>query len=248
MVTVHRVPVVDEEDEIFDIAESWRDYIEVAEQHAAHLDQYEETVGHVSESPYSIDQVMERLVDSYDDLQLERSWVDRQLEKSSLRGHASYPHLDFDAVQAFQQEYGVAPGEMKEERPRDFYFAVANDFIERDGVEWRVETGQVNELEDLVDMVESCRLTGVVGFSVDNPEMPDTIPEGATLRTEVFDELISAYAESGEEQTYRRVAPYEQHVFEEHDRSAVEEIWGVEVDQGVLEQIDAGKELQSIGK
>lgn len=51
MVTVHRLPAVNDMDEVIELADDWQGYIEAAEEHAANLDHYEEAAGMGSESP-----------------------------------------------------------------------------------------------------------------------------------------------------------------------------------------------------
>lgn len=172
--------------------------------------------------------------------------IDDRIKSSSIRGHASYPHLNFEAVQDFRREYGVAPGKMKEEDAQDFFYLVANDFIEHDGVEWRIETEQVEDLDELMAMLQLCRNSGGRKIETDHSMLPDTDPDGTVLHPETFDRLVAAYEKAGEEATYMAVAPYERIVHDDHGISAVEEIWGLEVDEDLLESIEARDPIHEI--
>lgn len=247
MVTVHRVPVIDSREEMVDLYEGWEDYLEAADEYTARLSQYQEAAAaDMEDGSRDVEVFLDSLRDSYDELQLERSWIEKQLEDSSLRGHASYPHLDHKAVQMFRHEYGDAPAEMKNESPDDFYFLIANDFIEREGVEWRVEVKEVDDLDELRAVVESCKIAATKEYDAENPELPDTEVDGMTIGTDVFEPLLSAVEKTDEGVTYQSVAPYERHVFDEYDRSAVEELLGVEMNSDVLDRMESGDQLPGL--
>lgn len=246
MVTVHRVPAIDTRDEMRGLNEDWNDYIEAADDYAARLSQYQDAVAADEEGSRDVEVFLDSLLESYDELQLERSWVEKRLEESSLRGHASYPHLDHGAVQMFRQEYGEAPAEMKYDSPDDFYFLIANDFIDREGVEWRVEIREVDTLDELRSMVESCKIAAKKEFAVDNDKLPDTGVDGLTVGTDIFEQVVTAVEKTNDKATYRAVAPHERHLVDEYGRSAVEELFGVEMGQEVLDQIDNGTGLPGL--
>lgn len=246
MVTVHRVPVVDSVDEIVQLKQGWQDYLSQADSYEAVLSSYRDAVEQDIESGSTGLQVfLDKLIESYDELEMERAWVNRQLEDSELRGHASYPQLGREAVQQFRKEYGVPPGRMLEEDPRDFYFAVANDFIDREDVEWRVEERQVKDLEELVRMVESCKASGAIELEVENEALPDTGIDGKAVETDVFREILEAHGKAGEQATYDAVAPFERHLYDSYDRSVLNEIWGMEMNQEVLDQIEQENEFST---
>lgn len=244
MVTVHRALVADSAEEIAELKAEWEDYIEQARSYAFELERYEEAVKEdIEDGSRDVELHIDRLVDEYDELMLEQEWLDREIGDSSLRGHASYPRLEPDAVQEFKREYGRAPGEMMEEDPTDFYYAVATDFIEREGVEWVVESLEVNDLEDLAEAAATCQAAEVIKLPWENEALPDTVPEGSTLRPGIFDPLLEAHQEAGQETTYETVSDYERHVFDEYDRSVLNEVWGMEMNPEVLDQIEGSQEF-----
>lgn len=237
MPTLHLVPLIDDEEELARLSDEWEDYIEQSLDYSAALQQYERAARNRQND---LDIYIDRLVDEYDELLLQKGWVEQKLEESSLRGHTSYPYLDEKAVETFKQELGVDPGGFKAESPEDYVFAVSQRFINRDGFEWDVRKKEVSNLEDLNTLVADSRSVETLKFDDPGGEIPDTGYEGVKVNEEGFDRLLKAYRNSSSRATLQAIVPHERYAVEEHDSSVLEELLGVEVNPDLLEEIESG--------
>lgn len=243
MITVHRFPVIDRKEEIEQLKEEWQDYIDAAQEYSTALSQYEEAVEEdANGESREINFFLDRLSNYHEELKQEESLLDDEIEGSSLRGHGSYPFMDEEAAERFPEKYGVDPEEMLEEDPEDFYFAIADDFVNYDGVEWRVERKEIDTLKDMISLIEGCDATKAFKVPAENPELPEIDIEGKTIGLSVFNELYSAYREASEEKTLQVIFPYEEYLFDEYGESAMEELWGIDMEDAIINKIKKNRD------
>lgn len=245
MASIHRLPVLDQENDFERFEEKRNSYIRAAEEYGVSLKWYMEAVEKEKSGTGSEDIIilLDRLADSYENMHGELSRFNGFLDDFGLGMHESYVQLDEDGKEYFAESTGRTPENMSRESPEDFYFQTAK-MLDHKGISWKVETRSIDDMQELYNEVQQS--TGSLAVPVETQEMPDTSPEGDLIDPDVFSHLLEVYDSASDSQLYERVHPHERHVYAEYGASVLSKLWGIDMSPELLDQVDEGNHVSNL--
>lgn len=238
MVTVHRVPVIDDKEEFQKFRELEDVYTEVVTEYADSLFFYKDMIEDGEPDSRTVEYAVDRLGESYEELRAEERDLDRFLEESSIRGHISQPHLDQDTFESLERDYNVDIQGLMQEDPETFYFNFAMNYVEEDYTEWNVETQEVTNLKQLISLSKECLVHEGFSFDIENELLPETSPPSVAINPNALENIAEIHEKASDRRLYEHISSLEPHVYREHDVSVMEELWGMDMNAGIIDQIE----------
>lgn len=243
MVTVHKVPVIDDKGEFNKFEEFENRYAEAVEDYADSMFFYKDILEEGEPVSRTVEYAVEKLGNSYKELRREERKLNGFLEDSSIREHTSQPGLDKETIDRLEKDYNLNIRDLMQEDPSTFYFNFAKNYIEKEYTEWEVKTNEVSNIPQLVSLAKRCIDQTEYRFEIQKDTLPETSPSSLVVNPKLFENVAALHEKASDRRLYEHISSLEPRVYREYNVSVMEELWGLEMSSGIINQIESSDDF-----